>query len=141
MNEQVRVESFRDLIYLIRAWFRSHESLLREKAELQRQIEELKADPASDRSKDGPPHNISALFQARTTTRRPPERKRIQTRGDLESGEVHLSSRATYYLRGRATSKFGIVISQHVQILGGGTARILGLIPNYKRALRNAIWL
>ena len=55
VNEQVRIESFRDLIYLIRAWFRSHESLLREKAELQPQIEGLKADPASDRSKDGPP--------------------------------------------------------------------------------------
>ena len=55
MNEQVRIESFKDLIYLVRVWFRSYESLLRKKAELQRQIEELKADPASDRSKDGPP--------------------------------------------------------------------------------------
>jgi hypothetical protein len=55
VNEQVRIESFRDLLYIIRAWFRSRESLLREKAELLGQIEELKADPASDRSKDGPP--------------------------------------------------------------------------------------
>ena len=55
MNEQVRIESFRDLFYIIRACFRSRESLLREKAELQRQIEELKANPVPDGSKDGPP--------------------------------------------------------------------------------------
>ena len=55
VNEQVRIESFRDLFYLIRTWFRSRESLLREKAELLRQIEELKANPVSDESKDGPP--------------------------------------------------------------------------------------
>ena len=55
VNEQVRIESFRDLLYIIRTCFRSRESLLREKAELLRQIEELKADPVSDGSKDGLP--------------------------------------------------------------------------------------
>jgi hypothetical protein len=55
VNEQVRIESFTDLLYIIRAWFRSRESLQREKAELLGQIEELKADPVFDRSKNGPP--------------------------------------------------------------------------------------
>ena len=55
VNEQVRIESFRDLLYIIGACFRSRESLLREKAELLRQIEELKADPASGGSKYSPP--------------------------------------------------------------------------------------
>ena len=54
VNEQVRIESFRDLLYIIRC-FRSRESLLREKAELLRQIEELRANPVSDGSKDGLP--------------------------------------------------------------------------------------
>jgi hypothetical protein len=55
VNEQVRIESFRDLLYIIRTCFRSRESLLREKAELLRQIDELRANPASDGSKDGLP--------------------------------------------------------------------------------------
>jgi hypothetical protein len=55
VNEQVRIESFRDLFYIIRACFRSRESLLREKPALQRQIEELNANPVPDGSKDGPP--------------------------------------------------------------------------------------
>jgi len=55
VNEQVRIESFRGLLYIIQAWFRSRESLQRERAELLGKIEELKADPVFDRSKDGSP--------------------------------------------------------------------------------------
>jgi len=53
MNEPVRIQSFRDLLYIIRAYFRSRESLLREKAKLLHQIEEWKANSVSDGSKDG----------------------------------------------------------------------------------------